>query len=60
MKKIEIVGKMGKIEIVIKAELNFQNFLKLENSDFSHKKGRVGKIGELFLKRWGITYFHTN
>ena len=30
-------------------------------SDFSHKKGGVGKIGGgLLLKRGGVTYFHTS
>ena len=30
-------------------------------SDFSsHKNGGIGKIGEVVLKRSGITYFHTN
>ena len=30
-------------------------------SDFSsHKNGEIGKIGEVVLKRSGITYFHTN
>ena len=37
-------------------------FLKFSNkagSDFSHKKGGVGKI-EGCLKKTGIAYFHTN
>ena len=27
-------------------------------SDFSHKKGGVGKIAGIVLKKGGITYFH--
>ena len=37
----------------------FRNFWKKEGSDFSHKKGGVGKIGGTILKKEGITYFHT-
>ena len=43
--------------------LSFQNFRKKGGSDFSHKKGGVGKIGAggvLLKKGGGITYFHTN
>lgn len=29
-------------------------------SDFSHEKRGVGKIGEIVLKKGGLTYFHTN
>ena len=36
----------------IKDGFEFLNFLKKRRgSDFSHKKGGVGKIGKVFLKR---------
>ena len=45
-------------------EQSFQNFRKMEGgSDFSHKKGGVGKIaggGGVVFKKRGITHFHTN
>ena len=60
MKKIEIVGKTGKIEIVIKGKLNFQIFKNWGIQIFPIKREGLVKLGELFLKRWGIIYFHTN
>ena len=33
---------------------------KVGESDFSHKNGGVGKIGEVVFKKVGIAYFHTN
>ena len=33
--------------------LNFRIFRKKGGSDFSHKKGGVGKIGEFVLKKSG-------
>ena len=41
-------------------EGEFSNFLKKRGSDFSHKKGRVGKIGEAVVLKKGYHYFHTN
>ena len=42
--------------------LSFRSFRKKGGSDFSHKKGGVGKIGRGggVLKKGGITYFHIN
>ena len=38
--------------------LSFRNFKKVF-LDFSNKKGGVGKIGEVVLKK-GVPYFYTN
>ena len=51
MKKIEIVGKTGKIEIVIKGKLNFQIFKNWGIQIFPIKREGLVKLGELFLKR---------
>ena len=38
----------------------FKIFSKGAGSEFSHKKGGVGKIGKVILKKGGFTYFHTD
>ena len=44
---------------VYKGGFEFSKLLQNGGSDFSHKKGGLGKIGGFFLKKRGITYFHT-